>query len=317
MTLIFKCIAGSRMFGVHNEHSDYDYKGVYLLPQDQRAKRPKADSINTVDPETGGEELFHFEAFLDLCEQGQTIPYEMLFCPPENVVSSSPLWERIVANRDKLIHKNITSFFGMAQQQAMRYSEKGNRIQAFLAVKDLLLSKDQSHKLRDYRDEVKAFSDNADFKTYRPKKLVDFYSKEKNGMVEDFLEVCDTKLGLNHKISTHVKIINDKLSVYGKRALEAFKNDAVDYKALSHAVRISIEAQELLKDHKITLPLKPADRDLVLAIKSGKMPKDEILALVEKSLQDLKAVEGKSDLPEAAEATFIQLLKDQYKAGDF
>ena len=317
MKLIFKCIAGSRMFGVQNEHSDYDYKGVYLLPLDQRNKRPKADSINTVDPETGGEELFHFEAFLDLCVQGQTIPFEMLFCPPENIVFSSPLWERIVANRDKLIHKNISSFFSMAKEQAIRYSEKGNRIQAFLAVKNFLLSKDPNKKLKEYRTEVKHLAETADFKTYRQKKLVDFYAREKNGIHEDFLEVCDAKLGLNHKVSSHIKIIEDKMSVYGKRSLEAFKNDAVDYKALSHAVRISLEAQELLKDHKITLPLKPEDRDLVLAIKSGEMPKDEILALVEKSLVDLKAVEGKSDLPEAAEATFVQLLLDQYKQGVF
>lgn len=316
MEVIFKCIAGSRMFGVHNEHSDYDLKGVYLLPLKDRENPPKCASINTVDPETGGEELFHFEAFLDLVEQGQTIPFEMLFCPPDCVIQSSPLWERIAASRDLLIHKNITSFFGMAREQALRYSEKGNRIQAFLAVKNLLLSKNPHKKLKEFRDEVKHFAETAEFKTYKQHKLVDFYAREKNGIQEEFLEVCGAKLGLSHKISGHLKILEDKLSVYGKRSLEAFKNDAVDYKALSHAVRISIEAQELLKDHRITLPLKPQDRDLVLYIKEGRMPKNEILALVEKCLKDLEGSENHSNLRATPEATFIQLLRNQYRKGE-
>jgi predicted nucleotidyltransferase len=255
--VIFKCIAGSRMFGVHNQFSDYDYKAVYLLPlEDRNENQPKAASVNIISPEEGGEEYFHFEAFIRLIKEGQTIPFEMLFCPKENIIKSSPLWEKLVANRHLLVHKNITAFYGMAEQQAMKYSEKGNRIQAFSGLRDFLATKPPHIKLKDMQDEIYNFVLNAPYVSYRTHKLIDIIERRTNIGLEKFVVVCETKLGYSHKISSLIQILDKQLSVYGKRSIEAFKNDAIDYKALSHCVRVAVEAKELLLDHKITLPLK-------------------------------------------------------------
>lgn len=316
MSIIFKCIAGSRMFGVHNQFSDYDYKSIVLLPLgDRKKKQPKSASHTIISPEDGGEEVFHFEAFMRLIKEGQTIPFEMLFCPQDCIVSSSPLWDKLVANRDRLIHKNITSFYGFAYQQAMKYSEKGNRIQAYLAFKEFLESKPESSRLRDYDDEVRKFIDNSIQVSYRGHKLISYSERESLIGLERFVNVCETKFGYNHKVKDQLRIVNDKLKVYGKRSLEAFKNDSMDYKALSHCVRVAIEAKELLTDHKITLPLKDKDRDLVLSIKEGRMPKDQILELVNSELKGLSSYEEKSSLREKADEEFINSLIEDYREG--
>ena len=44
-------------------------------------------------------------------------------------------WDFIVENRSKLLSKNIKPMVGYAKAQAMKYSMKGNRLQA---VKDII-----------------------------------------------------------------------------------------------------------------------------------------------------------------------------------
>src|SRR5690606_33608022 len=77
------------------------------------------------------------------------------------------------------------------------------------------------------------------------------------------------------------KGLEKTLATYGHRALLANQHNGADWKALSHAVRVGMEAIELLTTHNITFPLKSRDR--VLAIKKGEVE----FALVEAEIEDL------------------------------
>jgi hypothetical protein len=77
-------------------------------------------------------------------------------------------------------------------------------------------------------------------------------------------------------------------------ALKAEKNEGIDWKALSHAVRVASEAIELLNTGKITFP-RP-DKDLLLAIKTGAMEYKEVEKIIEQGLIDLEIAQEKSIL---------------------
>lgn len=304
------------MFGVHQPNSDYDYKSVVLLPIAERLSPPKGSSVVSGDNSTESEEQFHFEAFIRLLKEGQTIPLEMLFCGPNEIVETSSLWDLLLQNRHKLIHRNISKFFGMARSQAVKYSEKGLRIQAFYAVLDFLKQYPEQSRLRDHTVDLELFLSKLSFPSQvTGKELVFSYVQTKKGMTELYLNVCGVKLGANGKIKALKDIVENRLNVYGERALAAFKNDATDYKALSHCVRVAREAKELFLDHKITLPLKEEDRDLVLKIKLGQMSREDIMATIEEEFRTLEEAQKISDLQEQPDLDFLDDLLNRYKAG--
>lgn len=84
---------------------------------------------------------------------------------------------------------------------------------------------------------------------------------------------------------------------YGNRALQAEKNEGVDWKALSHAVRVAREAIELYETGRIVFPLRCADH--LLRIKRGGLPYQDVAAEVETLLADVEAATGRAQLPHA------------------
>jgi hypothetical protein len=67
-----------------------------------------------------------------------------------------------------------------------------------------------------------------------------------------------------------------------------------DFKALSHSVRVNSEALQLLTTGHITFP-RP-DRELLLQIKLGQLPYEQIAELIEQGLADVCEVHKKSTL---------------------
>jgi hypothetical protein len=101
------------------------------------------------------------------------------------------------------------------------------------------------------------------------------------------------------------------LESYGKRAQLAESNDGVDWKALSHAVRVATEALELLQYGRITMPLPNAAH--VLDIKLGRIPYKEVAAEIEELLPLVEAATKRSTLPEKADQEFIDsLVRESY-----
>jgi hypothetical protein len=82
---------------------------------------------------------------------------------------------------------------------------------------------------------------------------------------------------------------------YGKRALEAERNEGIDWKALSHAVRVGREALELFETGQIVFPLVCAPR--LRQIKCGEISYREVATEIEALLEEIELVAGRSTLP--------------------
>jgi hypothetical protein len=88
---------------------------------------------------------------------------------------------------------------------------------------------------------------------------------------------------------------------YGERARAAMTNEGIDWKAMSHAVRVARQAIELLNTGSITFP-RPDAAELI-EIKKGMRPYEEISALLEKLVAEVQEASQVSTLPEQTNAS--------------
>ena len=118
------------------------------------------------------------------------------------------------------------------------------------------------------------------------------------------VEVCDRKISFSASLKTAVEIAQRLVNEYGQRALQAERNEGIDWKALSHAVRVGREALELFESGRITLPLPYADH--ILAIKRGTLPYKTVATEIEQLLEQVEAAASTSSLPEAPDWSLIE-----------
>ena len=98
--------------------------------------------------------------------------------------------------------------------------------------------------------------------------------------------ISDIKFQMNGTVNENKASLYKTLKSYGQRAENAANDKGADYKALSHAVRVLFQAEELLTTGKITFPLEGDRLDVVREIKfkTTKMTYDQIVDFIEGEL---------------------------------
>lgn len=295
MNNIFRCKFGSHLYGTSTPSSDVDYKGIYIpkardillgrvkqtithnTKQEGQLKNTK-DDIDT--------EVFSLCRYLKLLSQGQTVSLDMLFCPKEMTLETSDIWNTIQLNKDKLVTSKIESFVGYTKQQASKYGVKGFRIAAFKVIIEHLRQYPAHIQLEDCELE----------KVYALNNAYIFMEERSNrsGHKESYVNVGGKLAGYKNKVLNVLAIYERMYQEYGERARLAEKNEGIDYKAMSHAIRVAQQAEELLLTGNIVFPLK--EKDYILKVKKGELPYAEISAKIEEGLERIKEASLKSTL---------------------
>lgn|SRR3990167_1696369 len=292
---------GSVLYGTQTPSSDTDYKGIFFPESTdvyfQRSgvslntstgKQSSKNSKNDVD-----KEMLTLHGFIKLANEGQTMIYDMLFAPKKHWINTSDVWEDIIANREKLLSKKMSAFSGYCVHQASKYGIKGSRIFSVEKSISFLKELDFNEKMKFRWREIKSFVDeynkvkfNSIKKDGTEDKFVNIVQcRHPSGVMEDHLEVNGRKFSQNMKIKEVVMILQKIYDNYGERAQLARKNEGIDWKALSHAVRVCSEGIELMNTGFITFP-RP-DAPLLLKIKTGQMPYEQVAELIECGLLEL------------------------------
>lgn len=95
--LIFSSVAGSRLYGLNNDQSDTDVRGVFLAPRNQvLGIIPLVDTQELAEPDTVYHEL---RKFLRLATKGNPTIIELLFTPESHWLSNHVYWNEIYRNR--------------------------------------------------------------------------------------------------------------------------------------------------------------------------------------------------------------------------
>lgn len=285
---------GSHLYGTNTPMSDTDYKSVHIpsaddillqrVPNNIANKREKAEGEKN-QPEDVDDTSYSLQYFLELLASGQTVAIDMLFAP--NPEETSLLWQHIRRNSARLLTKQATVFLGYCRQQANKYGIKGSRVAAARDAAEFFDWAYARHGAVRKVGEMNGLIDDIchldALILKNPEHIsffdhVDFKDSRKN---EKYLQVCNRKVPFTASVKLAAEIFNKIHDNYGDRAKLAEVNEGIDWKALSHAVRVGEEAIELMATGKITFPLR--NREHILAIKQGKLP----YAKVSKEIEDL------------------------------
>lgn len=303
---------GSHLYGTSTPSSDIDLKSVQIpdamdiLLQRAKGGAPSVRTKALGEKNEAGEldvENFTLQRFLQLLSEGQTVAIDMLFAPEWAFVGApSPLWYEIRENRDKLLCKRSTAFVGYCRQQANKYGVKGSRVaaakKAMSFFESACLMSGTVAKVRDYEGLLYELVDeNRDHMAFVDQTI------NKAGDVGRFYECCNRKVGFDITVKEARGIFTRIYENYGVRARLAESNKGVDWKALSHAVRVGQEALELLQTAHVTFPLVNAAH--VLAIKRGEVPYQQVDDEIQELLAEVEQAAILSPLPERADTEWI------------
>ena len=307
---------GSHLYGTATPASDTDYKAVVVPSARDILLQRVQGTVSNARTKAAGEkngvsdvddEAYALHRYLNLLAEGQTVALDILFAPRWAMTHDPhPLWTRIVENRHRLLSRRASSFIGYCRTQANKYGIKGSRVHA---VREIVGWFDQAiavhgplAKLGDAAADLPAFI--AD-RALQHTEIVPILQASRPEPIPH-LQCCQRKAPFTISLKDTRAIFARVLEEYGQRALQAERNENVDWKALSHAVRVGHEALELMATGWITFPLPNAKH--ILAIKRGELPYAVISEEIESLLDRVEAAQAVSVLPDKADAGFIDAL---------
>lgn len=301
---------GSHLYGTTTPTSDLDFKSVFIpSARDimlQRVKgsinksRAKSEKEKNLPGEVE-EEGYSLQRYLDLAAEGQTVALDVLFSPEWSMTEPpAPEWREVVENRARLLTRRSTAFVGYCRQQANKYGIKGSRVAAARAALGVLCILVDEHgstpKLGKFEADVAKSVAGIEHML-----IVDIPLA--SGTLIRHWDVCGRKLPFTSSIKNARDVVQRLVDEYGQRALQAESQHGVDWKALSHAVRVGTQALEFLATAHVTFPLPNASH--ILAIKTGYVPYQEVSAEIEDLLERVEAASAVSSLPDQPDREWI------------
>lgn len=314
MKIILKTSFGSHLYGTSTPASDNDIKAIYIPDGEDILLQSVKGTIATHRSKSEGEknyageediEMFSLQRYFKLLSEGQTVSLDVLFSNPESWIEHTTEWLEIVNNRHRLLTRRSEAFIGYCRQQAKKYGIKGSRVAAIRSTLDWLNhgtsngSKGINNKLGEFHLWIDAFvaKENNEFIKIVP-------LLQGSGTIINHLEVCGRKLPYTATVKNAIEVLDRLFTEYGTRALQAETNLGVDFKAISHAVRIGQQAVELFETHNIVFP-RPNAAEL-LEIKQGKIPYLKVAEQIEELFSEVEKAAALSDLPEEVDHAWMK-----------
>ncbi len=314
---IMRVLFGSHLYGTNTEASDTDYKAIHLPTPKEILLQSVRDTIVFGRYKQDGErntssdvdvESYSLQYYLKLLAEGQTIAIDMLFAPSSYLQQTSDLWEHIKENRGRLLSTKSTAFVGYCRTQASKYGIKSSRVDAAKKASEFFNEAVANHGTTAKVGELAhCFEDLLDDHT-------NIVTKETTqGREETYFECCNRMVNFKNTLKEAAKIFTRIYEEYGQRARQAQANDGIDWKALSHAVRVGEEALELLVDHRITFPRPNAH--ILLKIKQGKLTYNAVAETIENLLSAVEEASKVSTLPSVPDLAWVDSTVEKAYAG--
>ncbi len=311
MKIIAKIKFGSHLYGTSTPQSDLDIKGVYIPCARDILLQQVTPMISQSRPKKEGEkntsedvdyELYSLQRYLELLSEGQTVALDMLFAPDWAMMEPpSPVWEDVKKLAPRIFTKGSLKFVKYCRQQANKYGIKGSRVAASRLALTTLEKAEQKYgakaKLECASEELSRTAASNPFL-----KIIE--SQDGNGAAIRYFDVCGKKAMFSASIQKAKEVAQKLVNEYGHRALAAERNEGVDWKALSHAIRVGYQAIEFFSSHKMTFPRPEAEH--LLAIKQGKVDYPKVAEEIEDLLDTLEKVALASTLPDSIDSKIIE-----------
>ena len=311
---------GSHLYGTNTPQSDFDYKSVFIPAARDILLQQTKDVIAVQRAKSEGEKNFAGEhdeesyalhRFMRLVGEGQTVSLDMLFTPATMWLEASPMWSQLIDNRHKLLTKKSASFVGYCRTQANKYGIRGSRVAAAKAAMEFFETAVRIYGTTAKIQEMHPSQPDAFAALHEHCQIVELPAHANTGTMLKHFECCNKKVPYTVTIKTAYEMYKRIYDEYGHRARKAAANEGIDWKALSHAVRVADEAIELLQTGHITFPL--INRQHILDIKLGKLSYDAVAEEIENGLIKIEEIAPNSTLPDTPDLEWMDnFVVEQY-----
>lgn len=294
--LILLYQAGSHFFDLQGPKSDTDYRGLYLdLKHDSFLSSGKIHQIDYKTKLGNGKNdaddvdftIFSLSSFLKLLKMGDFNMMELLYVPENKIIFKTPLFDELVEIRDQLIVNDISAFLGFIKTE---YKTYGVNIYHHKMQEDFLLFLSQfpeSDRMNQHWKEISDYvSSNEGLKLTTMKVNNSEKTKEIPGIV-----IAQRLHGNTETIKHVTETIRSILDKYGHRQKEMSENGN-NFKGLYHALRLIYEARDIFSHDRLIFPFDSERMKLLRKIKDGHIKKDELFAIIDAEILELKAKEG-------------------------
>lgn len=331
--IIYKCISGSKAYGLDVPGSDTDIRGVFLLPQDELYG---FNYLPQVSDERNDEVYYELGRFLDLLAKNNPNMLELLATPEQHILYKHPLLDRL--HPDLFLSKKCKdSFAGFAFTQIRKARGLNKKIvnpvakekksilefcyvskdsgtlplQKWLKLNKLTQADCGLVNLPHFKDVYGLFIDTE--KRFAYKGII----RKKTAT-----SVVLSSIPKGEKAATYLYFNKDGYASYCKEYKEYWdwvgeRNEAryqenlehgkhYDTKNMMHTFRLLDMAIEILRDGKILV--ERPNREELLAVRRGEWSYEALMDLADQKMEEVEAAYQKSQLPDAPDRAHIEQL---------
>ena len=312
--IVYITMYGSKLFGTDNPSSDTDYKGIFipskndlLLKRDIEHYNYNSNDNNTRnDKDDIDLQLYSVYKWFNLLKKGETGALDLLFSlfrEDTQVYNNETFTSLIMQNYSKFYNRHLHSFVGYCVGQSKMYNIKGerfNELHEFVEYFSQMAKEKHDLKLAEVFEEIENIFES---KTYKYIKFIMASVSRGNHAYKEgiYVEVLGKRFSGSVTVGYFAEKILAMEAQFGNRSRSSAKG--VDFKALSHAVRVINEVEELIDDGFITFPLK--NRVYVSSVKEGHETLESVMNYIDDKLDIVQRKLEESTLPEKSDEQFI------------
>jgi len=315
--VVYITMYGSKLYGTDNPNSDTDYKGIFipnredvLLKKDIEHYNFNSNENNTRNSKDDIDlQLFSIYKFFSLLKKGETGAIDILFSmfrKDTQVYNDKEFTNVIIENYKKFYSRNLHSFVGYCVGQSKVYNVRGerfNELHSFVEYFNALVKEQGAEKLERMFPQIEEL-----FQAHNYKYINFTIAPTSRGSGEPkegkYVEVLGKRFLGTVTIAYFSEKITDMEEQFGNRARASAKG--VDFKALSHAVRVIDEVEELIDNDFIDFPLK--NRVYITSVKEGNEKLDDVMDYIDQKLNVVQEKLELSTLPERSDEVFVNAL---------
>jgi hypothetical protein len=311
MQKLFSCYYGSRLYGTNTAASDTDIKHI-ILPElnDLLLANPvknivkKTNMLKNVKNNASNidEEFITIQKFAKDFLEGQSYALELCFAVDgENanqIIYNDKFRQFCHELQAKYLTSDIDKLISYAKNQALLYSKKEKRLNAAKSLLSILEKFSNENNLNYFHNQLTIEIEKLKlFQKYNDDEIsMSEYDQDGQRNMQPCIKLLSRTIPLIKTVAEAKTIIKRIINKYSARATAASKQN-IDWKAISHALRLINEGIALLSVHYLTFPYDAEYAMFLRNIKAGAYSYDSIKNQILDGLYTLQQLKKQSDLP--------------------
>lgn len=257
--IIILTLGGSHAYGMAQECSDLDCRGIALNPKEDILLGTDFEQVVDVDTDTI---VYSFNKMVQLLTSNNPNTIEILGCKPEHYLHLSDIGKELLDNRKMFLSKIcIHSFGGYSQAQLRRLQNKSARLVG-QAQNEAYILKSINNAKYDFKNRYYPHND-SDVNLYIDTAVQEGYDSE------IFMDVNLQHYPLRDWAGmwNEMKAIVSSYNKIGKRNEKAISHDKLG-KHMAHLIRLYMMCIDILEKEEI-ITYRSKEHNLLMSIRNG------------------------------------------------